>query len=135
MIPVQMILAAAALIAHPASAAELRPCTNQALHCTLEDVTNPSSKKLLDSTDAPFSGFNQDEPSIEPDECTTLTSLDDKSANFYVIQLGDSDYVANVDVRSHANSGKELSSASFTVEEGKTFYFSYGDELVSCTLK
>lgn len=116
------------------NAQAIRPCTNEVLTCRLDQELLSGGKIFLKETSAVFSGLNQDEPSIEPNECTLRLSLEHENTIFNV-GLGDSDYMTNVYALARPNLGKILpGDASFPITLNKTFYFRYDRTILSCTL-
>lgn len=130
-----LFVAAIAFASQSVFAQNVRPCTNEVLSCKLENAADFYHRTLLGSVNEPFSGVNDDEPSIQPDECKIVTGLSDKE-NFYTLLLGDKDYTINIFARSLNSMGKALpGEATFAVVPGKTFYYRYNDSLITCVLK
>lgn len=131
-----LTVAAIALASQSVFAQSIRPCSTEALSCKLENVADFYNRITLDQVSAPWDGNNYDEPSIEPNECQINVALDNKKDLYYQIILGDSDYMANIFVRSKANMGQALpGEATFTVVQNKKFYFRHGQEMMTCELK
>ncbi|HWU44267.1 MAG TPA: hypothetical protein VN132_12540 [Bdellovibrio sp.] len=122
-----------ALVGSAAMAQNVRPCTGQVLSCSLVELAHGTT---LDQENKPFSGLNDDEPSIQPDQCSIVTQLRDQKGLTYIITLEDKTYTANVYVRNLQDETKIVSSgASLYVVPGKKFFFSYGIDQVSCVLQ
>lgn len=124
------------LVSSLSHAQAIRPCADEKLVCKLEDSTNFYNRTTLDTSITPWSGLNDDEPSIEPNECKILTALANKDAAiYYTIILGDSDNVATILPRTMANPVQSLKGeVTFPVVANKAFYYRYGNDLLTCTL-
>lgn len=130
----KVALLALALVSTTVHAQAVRKCTNEVLTCRLDKELLSGGKIFLKETSAVFSGLNEDEPSIEPNECTLRLSLENENLVFNV-SIGDSDYMAQVYALSRPNLGKILpGDASFPIVQNKKFYFRYDRTILSCAL-
>ena len=130
-----LTVAVIALASQSVFAQNVRPCSSEVLNCKLENAADFYHRTTLAEVATPWDGVNNDEPSIQPDECKINAGLDNKSGLLYQIILGDSDYVANIFVRSKSNMGSVLpGEATFPVVANKKFYFRYGQEILTCVL-
>lgn len=131
------VLLALGLIAFGANAQAqaVRTCTNEVLTCRLDKELISGGKVFLAETSATFSGMNDDEPSIEPSECTLRLSMEESNI-IYNVTIGDSDYVANVYALSRDNLGKLLpGDVAFPVVKNKPFFYRSNGAIISCKLK
>lgn len=113
----------------------IRTCTNEVLTCRLDKELISGGKVFLAEANATFEGFNEDEPSIEPSECSLRLSMEESNIIFNVT-IGDSDYVANVYALSRDNLGKLLpGDAAFPIVKNKTFFYRSHGTIMSCVLK
>ncbi|MBC7712040.1 MAG: hypothetical protein H7177_01785 [Rhizobacter sp.] len=129
-----LVLALGVLGSTAVNAQAIRTCTNEVLTCRLEKELPTGGKITVSETSAKFSGLNNDEPSIEPDECTLSLSLENEGLMFSV-SVGDSDYVANVYAQKLSNPGSMLQGdAAFPIMTGKRFYFRHTSQIISCVL-
>ncbi len=130
----KVIFLAMALMTSSVQAQAVRKCTSEVLTCRLDKELLSGGKIFLKETSMVFSGVNEDEPSIEPDECKIRLSLDHDNIIFNVA-LGDSDYTANVYALSRPNLGKILpGDATFPIILNRLFYFRYDRTILSCAL-
>lgn len=129
-----LTVAAIALASQSVFAQNVRSCSNEVLNCKLENAADFYNRTTLSEAAAPWDGVNYDEPSIQPDECKINVALDNKKDLYYQITLGDSDYMANIFVRSKSNMNTLPGEAAFTVVPNKKFYFRYGQEVLTCVL-
>lgn len=117
------------------SMAQVRPCSNEVLTCRLEKEMISGGKFFLAEASATFSGVNEDEPSIEPYECTMRLSMEEAGVIFNVA-IGDSDYVANVYALKRENLGKILpGDVAFPVVKNKPFFYRTNHTIFSCKLQ
>lgn len=118
-----------------ASAQAVRTCANEVLTCRLDKELLAGGKVFLAETSERFSGLNEDEPSIEPSECSLRLAMESGDIIFNV-SLTDSDYVAGIYALNKSNLGKILpGDAAFTIVKNKTFYYRYDKTTLSCILK
>ena len=118
----------------------IRHCGSEKLSCKLEDVTDFYKRKSLDASVSMFSGYNSDEPSIEPDECVMTTALTDKvNGTSYVVRIGDSDNMADIYLMQKDSRGQtsqaQTGDVSFTATVGKKFYYRYKNTMLTCDLQ
>ncbi len=124
------------LLSSASFAANLRPCTSEKLECTLNDATNFYHQVQLDHSTSPFSGLNEDEPSIQPDFCEIHTVLDNKKGLLFNVTLTDQSYNASVYIyNTVTHMPEKAGEPTFFLAPEKKFYYSYGKDSLVCTLK
>lgn len=129
------LTASTASTASTAFAANERPCTAEVLTCRLDQKLISGGRVFLAEQTEKFSGINDDEPSIQPDECKINLWMQKDDLAFSV-QIGDSDYMSSVYAQSRSNLGRILpGSVAFPVINGKSFYYEYNNLLLICILK
>jgi hypothetical protein len=123
------------LLAGNAFSQSLKDCTTEVLKCELyEELITGERVKLAEAVEH-FSGYNWDEPSIPPYECSLELSIEGKDGLIFVVSMGDSDYVASVYNLKRPYLGTVVGSdASFPVVKGKTFYFRNMNQNLQCKL-
>lgn len=123
------------LVSGVASAQAVKQCTDEKLTCELWEQLPKGGKVQVNSKTAIFDGYNYDEPSVEPYECSIHLSIEGKDGLVFSVTLGDSDYVANVyNVRTSDYSRSLPTDVSFPVVPGKSFYFRTDRQILQCTL-
>jgi hypothetical protein len=116
------------------SAQVIRPCTNEVLTCRLDKNLLSGRKIFIVEKSETFSGFNSDEPSIQPDECKMDLWIEEGDYAFSV-KLNDRDYMASIYTQNVNNLGRSLpGSVVFPLVKGRTFFYSYDKLVLSCSL-
>lgn len=130
-----LLLASLSLFSNSAFAIAERKCTDEVLTCRLEKQLMAGGVVFVAEKAEKFSGINEDEPSIEPDECTLHLLMAKDKINLNV-KVGDSNYMASIFTVHDDNLGRVLpGSASFPIVKGQRFYYGYDQLVLSCVLE
>lgn len=129
------LLALLLLVSGFASAQAVRECTDEILTCEIWEQLPSGGKVKFTSKTAIFDGYNYDEPSVEKDECGMTLYIEGKDGLLFVVDIGDSDYVATVYNLRSSDFGRILDAdAAFPVVKGKPFYFRKSGQILQCKL-
>jgi len=113
-----------------------RKCPTEKLSCKLEKQLATGGRTLVAETVSEYSGFNTDEPSVEPASCTIETNMVDANGIVFNVYVDELSQMTNIFLVKNSDYGLTLpGDVAFNVTKGSPFYYRYYNSLLTCTLK